>query len=428
MPVIPSLLRVALFHGAYMKCDANYRYAPLDTESLWLIRKNWDHIRLKLAGDALPQYDVFTGLHFDHSKFASWLQQRGLDKVWPRTEKSGAYRTAKEAWESMATAGHDIEELHQLHDTITMPRFNPACDLDGRNRLLLGAMSTITSRNAPGNDKERGSYIFACPKWTRFLIRPPEGWGLFYLDWSAQEYGISAILSGDKNMLQSYESGDPYMSFAILAGAAPSGASKSTHPTIRRLYKTASLAISYGQEVHAFAARAKVPLCTAERVFADYERLYHRFLSWRSRIVDNFYASEHPHLATKLGWTLHKGVRTEGARWKTLLNFKQQSTGAGMLQIAAIRMMSKGVEVCCPVHDAILGQAPISYLDEAAALAGEAMDSASASLLDGYVLRRNLEVFRYPGRFVDSDGQAMWDKVSPILQELREDSCLMTSG
>ena len=101
--------------------------------------------------------------------------------------------------------------------------------------------------------------------------------------WSAQEHGISAILSGDKNMLQSYESGDPYMSFAILAGAAPPGASKSTHPTIRRLYKTASLAISYGQEVHAFASRAKVPLCTAQRVLADYERLYHRFLSWRSQ-------------------------------------------------------------------------------------------------------------------------------------------------
>jgi hypothetical protein len=182
------------------------------------------------------------------------------------------------------------------------------------------------------------------------------------------------------------------------------------------------LAISYGQEVHAFAARAKVPLCTAERVFADYERLYHRFLSWRSRIVDNFHAGEHPHLTTKLGWTLHKGVRTEDARWKTLLNFKQQSTGAGMLQIAVIRMMSKGVDV----HDAILGQAPIQYIDEAAALAGEAMDSASADLLDGYVLRRDTEVFRYPGRFVDSDGQAMWDKVSPILQELREDSCLTT--
>jgi len=99
-----------------------------------------------------------------------------------------------------------------------------------------------------------------------------------------------------------------------------------------------------------------------------------------------------------------------------------------MLQIAVIRMMTKGVEVCCPVHVAILGQAPIQYIEETAALAGEAMDSASAALLDGYVLRRDTEVFRYAGRFVDSDGQAMWDKVSPILQELREDSCLTTSA
>src|ERR1019366_8166862 len=98
--------------------------------------------------------------------------------------------------------------------TMTMPQLNIACDPDGRNRVMLGAFGAITSRNTPGH-LDRGTYIFSPAKWARFLIKPPKGMAVAYIDWACQEYGIGAVLSGDRNMLQSYEAGDPYNNFAI---------------------------------------------------------------------------------------------------------------------------------------------------------------------------------------------------------------------
>jgi DNA polymerase-1 len=157
----------------------------------------------------------------------------------------------------------------------------------------------------------------------RFLIKPPEGWAVAYIDWACQEYGIGAVLSGDQNMLRSYEAGDPYMAFAILAGAAPPGATKSTHAAERKLYKSATLAIGYGQSVAGFAQKTGVCKPIAERVFKEYQRLYSRFLTWRDQQVDTFGLSLQ--LETKLGWTLHHGQRVKP---NTPLNFMAQATGA----------------------------------------------------------------------------------------------------
>jgi hypothetical protein len=77
----------------------------------------------------------------------------------------------------------------------------------------------------------------------RGLVRPDEGRGLSYIDWSQQEFGIAAALSRDSEMQAAYESGDPYLSFAKQAGAAPPEATKETHPEVREFYKTCILAL-----------------------------------------------------------------------------------------------------------------------------------------------------------------------------------------
>ena len=43
-------------------------------------------------------------------------------------------------------------------------------------------------------------------------------------------FGIAATLSRDPTMMMAYRSGDPYMTFAIQAGAAPEGATKNPLP------------------------------------------------------------------------------------------------------------------------------------------------------------------------------------------------------
>jgi hypothetical protein len=56
------------------------------------------------------------------------------------------------------------------------------------NRCSLSPFRSRTSRNQPSNAK----YIFRLSVWMRFLIQPAVGWGLAYLDFEQQEFGIGA--------------------------------------------------------------------------------------------------------------------------------------------------------------------------------------------------------------------------------------------
>ena len=47
--------------------------------------------------------------------------------------------------------------------------------------------------------------------------------------YAQQELFIAAVLSNDPNMIEAYQSGDPYLAFAKLAGAVPADATKETH-------------------------------------------------------------------------------------------------------------------------------------------------------------------------------------------------------
>jgi hypothetical protein len=105
------------------------------------------------------------GFHFNHKKFEAFWVNEGLGQAWPRTKKSCTRALDKDTWETMCGLNPDLDALHQLYKTVTMPRLNIACDPDGRNRILFGAYGAITSRNTPGRD-DRGTYIFAPAKWT----------------------------------------------------------------------------------------------------------------------------------------------------------------------------------------------------------------------------------------------------------------------
>src|SRR6516165_5374109 len=98
---------------------------------------------------------------------------------------------------------------------------------------MLSPFGTRSSRNAPSNSR----FIFGPSVWLRGLIKPPPGFGLAYIDWSQQEFGIAAALSGDHAMQDAYISRDPYLAFAKQAGAVPEGATKETHGPTRELFK-----------------------------------------------------------------------------------------------------------------------------------------------------------------------------------------------
>src|SRR4051794_6484331 len=120
---------------------------------------------------------------------------------------------------------------------------------DGRNRTMLSAFRARTGRNQPSNSK----FIFGPSAWLRSLIRPEPGNTIAYIDWSQQEFGIAASLSNDMAMMDAYRSGDPYLTFAKQARAAPPDAMKASHGAVRDQYKTVALGTLYSMGAAAIA-------------------------------------------------------------------------------------------------------------------------------------------------------------------------------
>jgi DNA polymerase-1 len=283
-----------------------------------------------------------------------------------------------------------------------------AVGADGRNRCLLSAFRAKTGRNQPSN----AQFIFGPAVWLRGVIRPEPGYGLAYLDWAQQEFGIAAALSGDPKMMQAYTSGDPYLALAQQAGAAPPDATKATHGTVRELFKACVLGVQYGMQEIALGQRIGRPPVYARELLRLYREAYPRFWRWSDAALD--YAMLYGQLYTVFGWTVHVGP---DANPRSLRNFPMQANGAEILRLACCLATERGVWVCAPVHDAIMIEAPFATMDEAVRLTQQAMSEASVAVLGGFRLRSEAKVIRYPERYMDPRGEHMWTTVWDLIDE-----------
>ncbi|MBM48267.1 MAG: hypothetical protein CMP27_00340 [Roseibacillus sp.] len=67
-------------------------------------------------------------------------------------------------------------------------------------------------------------------------------------------------------------------------------------------------------------------------------------------------------LETVFGWRIRVGDR---ANPRSFANYPMQANGAEMLRLACIAATEQGVDVCVPVHDALLIEAPLEELGQA---------------------------------------------------------------
>jgi hypothetical protein len=101
-----------------------------------------------------------------------------------------------------------------------------------------------------------------------------------------------------------------------------------------------------------------------------------------------------------------------------------QANGAEMLRLACCFATERGITVCAPVHDAVLIEAPTNQLDSAVARTQEAMAEASRIVLDGFTLRAEAKIIRYPDRFQEERGRKMWQTVWEVIRnESPPDTC-----
>lgn len=396
----------ALLRGRYMKAAAWMEHwgVPLDAPALEILRAGWASIQDALIARVDAAFGVFAGHTFKADRFGAYLARSGI--AWPMLE-SGALALDDDTFKDMAHQYPALRPLRELRVALGQLRLSDlAVGADGRNRVILSAFRARTGRNQPSNSR----FIFGPSTWLRGLIRPAPGWGLAYVDWSQQEFGIAAALSGDANMLQAYQSGDPYLAFAIQAGAAPKDATKKTHGPIRDQFKACVLAVQYGMGETSLAYRIGQPPARARELLELHKRVYRRFWQWSDGALDH--AMLKGGLWTVYGWRLQTGPQPNP---RSLRNFPMQANGAEMLRLACCLATEAGIRVVAPVHDAVLIEAPLSDLDGAIAATQAHMARASGLILGGLELGTDAKRVAYPERYMDERGAAMWETVWGLL-------------
>jgi len=206
----------------------------------------------------------------------------------------------------------------------------------------------------------------------------------------------------------------------------PPEATKETHGAIRELYKQCVLGVQYQMGERTLAGRIGQPPIYARELLRAHRETYRKFWAWSDAAVNQ--AMLHGSINTVFGWTIHVDATTNP---RFLRNFPMQGNGSEILRLACCLATERGVQVCGPIHDALLIIAPLDRLEADIATTRAAMAEASRIVLGGFELRTEcLDVFdeagkpnpfpqviRYPHRYMDKRGFTMWNTVMRLVGE-----------
>jgi DNA polymerase-1 len=396
----------ALLRGRYMAAASAMEFngTPIDVPTLELLREKWTSIQDELIATIDTDYGVFDGRTFKADRWGRWLARNEIP--WPTTE-TGALSLSDDTFREAAKAHPAVSPMRELRSALSDMRLSDlAVGHDGRNRTILSAFASKTGRNQPSNTR----YIFGPSVWLRGLVKPAPGYGLAYVDWSQQEFGIAAALSGDAAMQAAYQTGDPYLTFGKQAGAIPTDATKQTHSALRERFKQCVLGVQYGIGEEALGRRVGQPPIVARDLLRAHRETYRKFWRWSDGVLDHAMLTGSLH--TRFGWHVHTG---ESPNPRSLRNFPMQANGAEMLRVACCLATERGIEVCAPVHDAVLICAPLDRLDADISRMRACMAEASKAVLKGFELGTDASITRYPDRYTDPRGEVMWARVMSII-------------
>jgi DNA polymerase family A len=426
-PHIEHELPQALWRGAWVRTNAVMHALgiPIDVPEYRRIVEHLPAIKRRMIEDVADYgvYDIRG--KFTHQKLKSWLDARGYH--WPVTRTTGRLDMRDETWRDMKTAIPEISRLAEV--VLNQSKLKNSLDFsvgsDGRSRPGLIPFAAKSGRTAWKR------CVFGAPVWARGVIRPVPGTGLIYLDYSAEEFLISGVLSKDPAILSDYRTGDPYLYRAKLAGFAPPDATKASHRSVRDVFKVASLATAYGQTAEALAVRLQVPVPTAVRVLDQIQKSYH---------VRERYFDKHVSEALLGGW-----VRTPASHFRMQLsertstnllrNWNVQATGVDVLMMAGPLIQNAGIKLLMTVHDAALVECRIEDLDDVEEAARDAMVEASRRVL-GVELRVGAARTVAPDRYLDErevevrrQGEVdMWTRVQGWLDEEETATVIATTS
>ncbi len=377
---------------------------PLDFVTISELKKYWPEIKQTLIKNIDKKYNVYENEVFKQNKFQKYLIESNIP--WPKTI-TGKLELSDDVFKERAKLYPEINELRELRNTISKLKLNDiAIGSDERNRFLLSPFMSKTGRNQPSNSK----FIFGPSRWIRGMIKPEYNKAVAYIDWSQQEFGIAAALSKDQNMMKAYSSGDPYLEFAKQAGAVPTSGTKRTHKNERSKFKACVLAVQYGMGSKSLAEKLNIVEKEAKHLLDLHRKTYRVFWTWSEDQLNQAMLSNS--CRTVFDWVLHVHPRPNP---RSIANFPMQANGSEMMRLACIKLIEANIKVCAPIHDAFLIEDDLSLIDETVSKVQQIMAEASRIVLDGFELRADAKVIKYPDRYMDEDGEEMWIEVMKTL-------------
>ena len=425
--MLPEIdLGVALYHGEFAAVSAlmEHNGVPIDMEIFNQLADSnaWRAVRDEMVPAIDAQYGVYTRRNdksdwtFSMELFVAYLKREGIE--WPTLE-NGALNMKRKTFEDMSKGFPQLEQLRQLrHARDKMRKVKLAVGSDGRNRTVLWPFQAKTSRTQP----KASHWIFSPAVWLRSLIKPEPGMAVAYVDCLSMEFLIAASRSDGhcgpvNNMLDMYRSGDPYLSFAKCVGAAPQTATKQSHNDVRDKYKNMLLSVQYGMSALTLAGRIGVSTFEAHEMLNQHRELFAQYWAWSDDYVAH--ALQTGVVQTVFGWTYRIGI-VGAVNERSLRNWPVQAAGADILRIACILATRHGIKLLAPVHDAVLIEAPVDRIEADVVLMQEIMRRASRIVLNAtaegtHELRTDANIIRYPARYTDKRGDAIWNHVIDLL-------------
>jgi hypothetical protein len=302
---------------------------------------------------------------WDQNKTREWVTSLGY-KDWTKTD-TGKQSLSLEAFTKYFDFKHDYprgnfgaqivrflklkQSLYGFVPTKDGKRKNfwDSVGKDGRVRPYMNHYGAQSSRSQPSST----GFMFLKPAWMRALVEPVKGYALGGIDFGSQEFLISALESGDMNMINTYLSGDVYLGFYKAAGIVPKTATKESHKAERETAKSTVLGISYLMTKYGLALKLSSDTgkkYTEEEAQEQIDIFYETFpvLEERQHQIIEEYKSD-GFIRLPDGWYMWG----DNENFRSVVNCPIQGRGGVVMRKAVDLAYKRGLYVPFTLHDAL---------------------------------------------------------------------------
>lgn len=301
----------------------------------------------------------------DTKRIKFWIDSQGF-KNWQLTDKKHI-SLALDAWEDHFQFRHDFprgnfgaQMVRYLKMKQSLNSFNfkqgqkektffDTVGDDGFSRPYMNHFGAQSSRTQP----KSSGFLFLKSAWMRAMAQPPKGYAIGAIDYSSQEFLLSAVCSNDPKMIQAYKEGDVYLYYGKGIGIIPPNGTKATHGYERDLCKGTVLGLSYlmtevGLAKKLTADTGKVVTeAEALKLVTAFDRLFSIFSSWRESIWEHYKINNYIRLPD--GWMMFKDNQNR----RSVCNMPLQGAGACIMRKAVALAQSRGLTIIFSLHDAL---------------------------------------------------------------------------